>query len=891
MREFIKKGIREKLGVEAAKVESPETVPNETIVEYASLFPELDKLTMEGTVTETRELDVEVPLDKTDDDVELESIEYNIADGKVGDVRSSNTAQDISESYNEIRTYDQFYQEALTRIERLPRESDDGYSRRVHEYADAMYNEYCTEAAELGLPGFDKISIGHESVPSKLNVNFGAMDDGSSDNFVTKVNAFFATDEKHNITRKQLDSIELVKQGALKNMGPSLKAYMENAYNYDHNASVWDAVTPKTIIVPKGNIDSFCVVVEYVNELTGKNEYFGWTAPISTKEDETVQESFMAECEKANMASFYNEDHFENHDRFVIESARIEKELEERFARRVRPQRFYQEAIEGLDTEGGDTAPAADTSSTDAPAETGGSVDTGSTDDAATDAPAEGGEGETEKKPAAAVNDVSAEIADKVASDTQDDAMTEDETITFSDETNPESNVNVADGGDVDETSVEGDSAGVDDIETTDAETDADSALDELDDLSGDSGDEASVEGEDETSALDTGDVDNMSVNELLELGKESLKNMKVGELKDLIAKGDNETITEAFILTPKNVCKEIDIKLRDCLGVLNDNSMEVDKLLGKFKHKGHKLNRTLSKAVKMKSVFSSDEAESIKKLNTSLGELLLSLRKKPENYASAIKTKIKDFTNEAKVVGAIVEDKLGKQSTEGITQEAFLLGNVESKISKALVPVMGQMATIIKLSDEGNLTRGRLRRMYAASGRISTSGGDATNTSLGGTGTGTLSAKRNMFTGITEPAADLNKALKLLNKALRKKDIDKIDIIEKLADKLDLISDFIESLLDGPDNPELLKRISALAAEIIDLSNEYLGPTEVETADEPIDEPVDDTAEDTDDAEDTASVPDDDEKEIEPLEEDDVVVEDLPEADSGDDDDKEEDE
>ena len=523
MREFIKKGIREKLGAEATKVETPETVSNDAILEYASVIPELDKLTMEGTVTETRELDVEVPLDKTDDDVELESIEYNIADGKVGDVRGSNTAQDIAESYNEIRTYDQFYQEGLNRLARMPRESDDGYNRRVHEYADAMYNEYCTEATELGLPGFDKISIGHESVPSKLNVNFGSMDDGSSDNFVTKVNAFFATDEKHNITRKQLDSVELVKQGALKNMGASLKTYMENAYNYDHNASVWDAVTPKTLIVPKGNIDSFCVVVEYVNELTGKNEYFGWTAPIATKEDETIQESFMAECEKANMASFYNEDHFENRDRFIAESARIEAELEERFARRSRPQRFFQEAIEGLEGEGGD-APAADTSSTDAPAESGGSIDTGSTDDtASTDAPAEGGEGETaEKKPAAAVNDVSAEIADKVASDTQDDAMTEDETITFSDETNPESNINVADGGDVDETSVEGDAAGVDDIESTDAETDADSALDELDDLSGDSGETDTEEG-DETSALDTGDVDNMSVNELLELGKESL--------------------------------------------------------------------------------------------------------------------------------------------------------------------------------------------------------------------------------------------------------------------------------------------------------------------------------------------------------------------------------
>ncbi|MBO4736307.1 MAG: hypothetical protein J5614_07920, partial [Paludibacteraceae bacterium] len=441
MREFIKKGIQSRLGVEAA-ANTPEAVSNETILEYASLFQELDDLSNAGTQAgETRKLGMDIPLD---DDIEVESIEFNIGDGKVGDVRGDNTVPtSIAESYEGMKTFDHFYQEAYEEMTRLPRESEDGFARRVNERAEKMYQEYCEEAEACGYFGFDKINIGDNRVPSRMNVNFGKMDDDSSDNFVTKVNTFFATDEAHNITKKQLDSVQLVKSGALKNMGTALKSYMECHYDVPHSTSVWDMVTPKTLIVPKGNADSFCVVVEYTNEITGKNEYFGWTAPVYTENKDS--DVTIDSCERFNMESFYNETHFENHDKYVQEAAALRAELEEKLTHRVRPNRFFQEAIEGLEAAPaeGDAAPApAD------PTAAGGDV-TPAADDS--------------DKKVAAVNDVSSQIADKIANDTQNNAEADAETVTFSDETNPDANVNVADGGDIDESSVEGDDISADD--------------------------------------------------------------------------------------------------------------------------------------------------------------------------------------------------------------------------------------------------------------------------------------------------------------------------------------------------------------------------------------------------------------------------------------------
>lgn len=835
MRDFIKKQIQERMNI-ASKNNEPESVPNEAILEYASLFQELDDLSEEGDQAgKVRKLGMEYGLDMdVDDDTEIETVEFNLGDGNVN-VRKD--VASVTESYTGIKSYEEFYQEATEAIVRMPREFDDAYKARVTAYADKLYNEYCEENAACGYYGFDKINIADNSVPSKLMVNFGPIAEGSNDNYVAKVNAFFATDKDHNLSKKQLDSVDLVRMGALKKIGEPLKAYMESAYTVPKNISVWEICTPKSIIVPKGNNDSFCVVVEYTNEITGKNEYFGWTAPVS--EDESIN---MESCEKFNMESFVNEDHYENRTRFIQEQAELDRI--ERLSRRVRPSRFFQEAIEGLDESAStdtstEAAPAEETSTEEAPA----SESEVSADDTSTST--------TDDKSTAAVNDVSGEIADKVATDTQNDAMSSDENITFSDETNPTDNVGVADAGDVDETAVEGDDAAVADEEAN--IDDADAALDELDDVSSAAADDAEgIEGEEDVEALDTGDVDNMTVNQLLELGKESLKDMTVADLKNLISKNDNEAIQEAFILTSKNINKELDIKLRRCLGILNNADMKAEKLLGKFKIEGHKLNRVLSKAAKMTKVYSSDEIASIKKLNTALVELLTSLKKKPENYASAIKDKIKAFTKESKVVGNILDDKLGSEKAEDkVTQEAFLLSNINDKITKVLIPVKADMIDLSEKYQAGQLTRGRIIKRYSLSNMKSGSG-NYENFNL-------FMANKN--------AKNIDVALKLLNKAIRK-NVDNIELISNLADKIDTISDYIETVIDDKlENKEYINMIGKMAGEIVALIDQYIGEDSANvTPDEessitPTSDPTMDTAPASDDDEENAvEIPEEDE-------------------------------
>jgi hypothetical protein len=146
MRDFIKKQIQERMNIASTNTAEPENeVSNEAILEYASLFQELDDLSMEGTEAgNTRKLGMDIPLD---DDTEIESVEFDIAGGKVKDI--PDTAA-IQESYDGMKTFDKFYQEAYETLTRLPRESESGFGRRVQEYAEEMYNEYCAEAEACG---------------------------------------------------------------------------------------------------------------------------------------------------------------------------------------------------------------------------------------------------------------------------------------------------------------------------------------------------------------------------------------------------------------------------------------------------------------------------------------------------------------------------------------------------------------------------------------------------------------------------------------------------------------------------------------------------------------------------------------------------------------------
>ena len=59
---------------------------------------------------------IDIPIE--DDDIELETIEFNLGDGRVTDVPGDATVQ---EHYKDMKTYDMFYQETAETLFRMPR--------------------------------------------------------------------------------------------------------------------------------------------------------------------------------------------------------------------------------------------------------------------------------------------------------------------------------------------------------------------------------------------------------------------------------------------------------------------------------------------------------------------------------------------------------------------------------------------------------------------------------------------------------------------------------------------------------------------------------------------------------------------------------------------------
>lgn len=852
MLDYIKNQIKSRMPVENNSVEpSTEDIPNDVIVEYAHLFQELDDISIEGSeVDKARKMSIDIPFE--DEDIEIESIEFNLGDGRVTDVPGDATVQ---EEYSYMKTYDQFYQEATESTTRMPRESDAMFDKRVSDVATKNYEEYCARAAEEGLFGFDDLSIGDSRVPSKLNIDFGPISEDSDKSFFTKVKTFFATDKDHNISKKQLDSVNLVGNGAFSKIGKPLMAYMESKYDVPAGASVWDVATPMNLYVPRGNGDSFCVVLEYMNELTNKKEYFGWTRPVKSQgsiEKSTVvqesaeivkpdcQESFIDDMERVNMESFVNETHYENHDTFIQES-----EMREELASRRHYSRFYQEAIDFGNADGGSDLPPAegeDTSSDDTPADTtpdtsndDATVDTGN----ASDAP-ESNDDSTDKE-TAAVNDVSKEIAEKVSEKTQDD-MSDDSST---------------DSGDTTDVSFDDDDT-----------TSVDDQLDDLDNSMGDT--ESSDDVDDDMSSDDdtSGDVDfdNLTIDQLIEQGSEKLKGMTLQEIKEFLSSGSEEAVQEAFILTKKNINKELDIELRKCLGILNDNQMDLDKLLKKFKFAGKKLNRVLTKAAKIKDAYSTDEVQSIQKLNKVLVELLTSLKNsKDSTYVSKIKNLIREFVSQSKVVGSFVEDKLkGGTSAaiqEGFVQEGLFLSekNAKKRLAVKIPPVHADMMSIIKAHDEGKLTKGKLSKMYKP--KTGTS-----KTKFGGDDDFISMSKTKSYEINTPQMDNIDSLAKIISKILRKTKVqhafvsDEISKIDELADKLDDFVDFIESLIyDSTYKDSILKQVVKDAKKIVELldeiyqfssdSDESLSSTKRDTPEDlPVEEPSEDSTTDTDD-------------------------------------------
>ena len=828
MLDYIKSQINSKRSVD--KAPTPEEMPDEAILEYAHIFQELDDITTEGSdAGKVRKLGMD--FDLLDEEITPTTVEFDIESGTLADVKNDATAV-VESSYEGMKTYDKFYKEAAEQIVRFPRETDSAYDARVSELADQMYTEYCNDAAEYGYFGFGSISITDERVPSKMNVDFGKFTQESDTSFIGKVGVFFSTDENHNITKKQLDSVNRVKNGAFKNIGAPLRAYMEGSYTIPENVSVWDVCTPRNLIVPKGNGDSFCVVLEYMNELKGEVEYYGWTEPVNPESDTVTQES----CVEINKEAFVTESQYENKEKYLKALADAPEPV--RFTKRP-ISRFVQEAIDfgtgdpGSDVDnnagGGDTTvTTGEQPAGDATANADGNVATGNSSDAP-----EGNDTDTANKTDANVNNVSSEIADKVDEIQNNENMNPDtgalegETITFDDGTST-----VGDAGDNNgineetpdvEQPVDDTGTGTDDMGSDTGDMGA-SVDDQLTDLNA-TPDEAAGEGEDPIPGVDDEgniDLDNMTIDQLIEQGSEKLKQMPLGEIKNFLQSGPEnpEAVTESFIITTNNVNNEISVRIRECLGILNDSSIDTKKIFNKFAHAGSKLNRVLTKASKMSKIYSTDEIASIKKLNTALANLLLAAKKAKKDETANVKTAITEFTKQCKIVSSFSEKKVtGKPVQEAFVQEGLFLSeaNAKKRLCKKIPLVYADMAAIVKAQEGGYLTKGKLSKMYkpkmGAKGMTLGSDDDLVRST---------SAKTfEINTPHTDYIGDLTK---IANKILRKEKVqraftrDELSTISDLVDNLDDFVDIIEAIIydNSSDNSTIIEKLVDLAKKII---------------------------------------------------------------------------
>lgn len=601
--------------------------------ESAHLLDELQDLSIDGKdgPDETRKMNVGIPI-SDDDDFEIDTIEFNIADGRVTDVPMDAALQESF--YEHMFHYNDFYQEAVNTMRRFPRESEDMFMYRVNASAKKKYDQYMEQVVQEGLFGFGKVNVDSDKIRWNIHLNFGKFTEERDEECIVTLGVCYET-MKNKVYKKQVETVGYYDYVKFTNARDTILKWLdENNMKIPKGKCVWDVMIPKKFLVPIKPMDEYAFLICYECTIDGKDHFFGGGTPIKTakhemknKNDDNIKgkESsssltaskqktvdFVGVEKKANIEGFVDE-------RTVQESTRLDIRSFDRFGG------FYQEAI---DFGGDGDPPAMNDNSTESSNDTPPEVNDGSNDtttnvdsgDTNNDVSTSDSDTSNEENPN--VNDVSDQIADKVNGELESQ-KNEESTDQSLDDTN---------------------TGDLDDINTSPTDdTSVDSSelpTEEPDGVSGDV------------------DVDNMTIDQLLEQGGEKLKGMTIQQLKDFLNNGD--AVQEAFIYTKKNINNELDVLLRKTLGILNDSKLEINELVKQFKSTGKRLNRCLNKAIKMAEIYNDEERKSFGVLNSSLVSLLSAIKSDSKGEdLNNIKKLLKEFATQSKTVGGIIENHM----------------------------------------------------------------------------------------------------------------------------------------------------------------------------------------------------------------------------------------
>lgn len=645
MLDYIKKQLNVDDGnsvvTESAVVNDNETndedVENSVLLEFAHLFQELDDLSETGSGALARNNGIDIPLE---DDLEVDTVEMDLMTGNVL-VPGDASVQESVEPEPEMKSYEEFYNEAYETHSRFPREDENTFLNRMKVTADKAYEAYIEQCYQEGLFDFGKVKLDDPSVAWTVTLDWGLVS-GTASGMKTVDLKYAAQSRK--ITKKQRDTgVMLANSPSIVTdlMKSYVEAFKQKAATMPNAETLLagglDAVLKIDFIgipeAPKAT-DKYAVVICASTAVPGLptcDLYFEFSIqksqnltgvpvdlPIVSNTNDQMMGARTGFLDRIQMAQ-----------ESYVEGRRRIRRFDDDDA-------YYQEAIDF--GEGGGDEGAAEVKGEE-PDEGGAEV---------TDS------GESEEREAIDTNDVSDKIVEKVKeTEVEEKGAVDDVNIDDADADSVPSDDNGGEEKDaVEDTEVN--DAPVDDVTVSDSEE-------------GSSDFDTSVPTNNE-------DFDNMTIDDMLKLGEDKLKTMSIKQLKDFIASnGMNEEESssegeesdtdaedfesEAFFITKKNVNAALDAALRAALGILNENDISSDEIFKKFKKFAKKLNRVSAKASNMSEVYSEEERNKIGELNEKLIKLTGDMGSKSRDVAT-IKASLKDFLVTAQAVGKIVESK-----------------------------------------------------------------------------------------------------------------------------------------------------------------------------------------------------------------------------------------
>ena len=662
---------------ESAQVEAAD-VSAELLMEYAPIMQELDDLSLSGDGTDNAERpliaipleaeDEEIPdiaglTDKSDDvanDPELNSVELDLSNGNMMDVPMD---ANIQTEYAEMKTLNNFIQEGYIAIDPSEGQTAEDYDNTVIAAAKKNFFNYRNQVLQEQAFGFNKIPLSSESVTPAIIAEFAT-------NVSSMLEPIYQVDKSGNIRNKQAESVDILNK--YKHFS-RMESFVESAVNFNkEDGSVWNSYRPVSMNVPIDPIDKHSVIV-------------------GLKNVKNPAESIFVRCSVPVLESWAMPT-------FELVSPEMITKMNKVSSKVV------QEAIDFGGGDAGAAAPDANTApQVDANAAP--TVDTGAApaEPAATDAGAAPAEPEVNAQPEKTVvpvetNNVSDQIAEKVATDTEipTEAQNGDQTANAIDQAgetadalpeptgmeagaapDPALDAGATDAsleptGDLGVGGLdEGITAGVDDNNPSldaNASQDVDAQLNELDQM-GATPDDTGIDevGATPDGGMDTSDIGNMSVDEMIQAATDKIKTMPINAIQQFLS--GNGSIQEGYVMeamvTSKNVNDQLEANLKKCMGVLNDDELSFKGIENNFKKSGKQLNSVLSKAAKNSKVYSEEERKELTDLNSALTDLMVHFKPSKKEDLEGTKKKIVTFTAQAKKVDTIISKHKGAASAE----------------------------------------------------------------------------------------------------------------------------------------------------------------------------------------------------------------------------------